>query len=99
MYICSMSFEYQYNQLKNQLLKATRGIGFEEIIEAIGAGGLLANINHHNPKKYPNQQELIVRCQRYIYVVPYVREVSGDLFLKTIYPSRKYTKKYIKEVR
>ncbi len=28
----------------------------------------------------------------YAWVVPYVKEINGSLFLKTLYPSRKYTK-------
>lgn len=92
-----MPIRYRYNTFKNQLILKTRGIGFEEIIDALETGGFLADLDHPNLKVFPNQKILIVKCRNYIYVVPYVTEVPNRLFLKTIYPSRKYTKKYLKE--
>jgi hypothetical protein len=45
--------------------------------------------------KYPNQKMLIVNINNYAYIVPFVRD-EKYIFLKTIIPSRKMTKKYLK---
>ena len=46
-------------------------------------------------KKYPNQKIFIVKLSEYIYLIPFVED-SEKVFLKTIYPSRKATKKFLK---
>ncbi|MGL4980519.1 MAG: hypothetical protein ACRC40_01170 [Fusobacteriaceae bacterium] len=79
---------------KNQLLKETRDIGFEEVVEAIIEGRLLGVEENSN---YPHQKNFIIDINNYCYVVPFVREDTG-IFLKTIIPSRKKTKEYLKEV-
>lgn len=90
-----MAFSINFNEEKNQLLGATRGITFEEIVESIQAGGLLADIAHLS-KKRPNQRVYVVRVKNYAYAVPYVVNAhKKEIFLKTIYPSRVLTKKYI----
>jgi len=38
----------------------------------------------------------VIEINSYAYVVPYVEE-DDYLFLKTIFPSRKYTKEYLRE--
>ena len=35
---------------------------------------------------------MLFEYKRYIWIIPYVIEKNGDIFLKTLYPSRKYTK-------
>lgn len=91
-----MAFDINFNEEKNQLLKATRGIGFGEIIEAISRGGLLADIAHPS-KSRPNQRLYAVRIKKYVYAVPYViNSRKNEIFLKTAYASRTLTKKYMK---
>lgn len=85
--------EYRFNKDKNYLLKQTRGIGFEEVIGAVAQGKLLAIELHPNPK-YRNQSLFIVEINAYVYVVPCIFN-HKEVFLKTIYPSRKHTKKYL----
>ncbi len=87
-----MNFRYDID--KNNLLQETRGIGFEEIITSILDGNLLGIKPHHNPKKHPNQRVMHVRCLDMVYVVPYIIEKYGTLFLKTLFPSRKAKKYY-----
>ncbi len=92
-----MELKIEFNQEKNLLLKETRGIGFEEIIDAIEKGNLLDNLKHHDKKKYPNQKILVVKIKNYVYAVPYVLNIEKEtIFLKTVYPSRFLTKKYLK---
>lgn len=91
-----MAFDIKFNEMKNQLLKATRGIGFDEIMDAIKGGDLLADITHPGNKRQ-NQRLYIVRVGKYAYAVPYVINLQkNEIFLKTAYPSRALTKKYIK---
>jgi hypothetical protein len=44
-------------------------------------------------ERYPNQQIHAVVIEEYIYLVPF-SETDEEVFLKTIIPSRKATKKY-----
>ena len=47
---------FNWNEEKNQLLKAERGISFERIVVAIEEGHLLDVVDHPNIEKYKNQQ-------------------------------------------
>ena len=82
-----------WNNEKNMMLKRDRNISFERIIVAIEQDNLLDILEHPNKEKYPNQLLLLVEIDRYVYVVPCVLE-NDVCFLKTIFPSRKYTSKY-----
>lgn len=88
---------FDWNEEKNELLKKDRGISFELIISQIEMGNLLAIIEHPNIEKYKGQQIYVVEYENYAYLVPFVEE-EERVFLKTIIPSRKATKKYIKGV-
>ncbi|BFM05012.1 BrnT family toxin [Halioxenophilus aromaticivorans] len=85
---------YNWNSDKNQELILERDISFEEAIFYIENGGLLDDIVHPNKSDYPNQRVFILRIVDYVYLVPYV-ETEEEVFLKTIIPSRKFTKKYL----
>ena len=93
-----MIFRIEFSEEKNLILKETRGVNFEDAIEAIGKGKILDDIAHFNRKKYPNQRILIVKIRKSVYAVPYVIDRrKSEIFLKTVYPSRVLTKKYIKK--
>jgi hypothetical protein len=85
---------FRWNHEKNEALKIERGISFEEMVLAIEAGGLLDELRHPNPEKYPNQSVLVVALDGYVYLVPYVED-SHYYFLKTAIPSRKATRDYL----
>ena len=89
---------FTWDQEKNKKLKKERGIGFENVVIAIEEGLLVDILEHPNKKKYPNQIVLLVNIEQYVYAVPAVIE-NGNYFLKTLYPSRKYTRLYIGEER
>jgi len=84
---------FDWNDKKNEMLKKTRGVSFELIELAIASGDLIARLKHPNLKKYPNQNVFLVKIDDYIYSVPYVED-EEKIFLKTIIPNRKATKKY-----
>jgi len=75
-----------WNLLKSERLKRTRGMSFEDIM----GSKLIATKKH--PKK-EHQNIMLFRYKGYVWVVPYV-ETDKEIFLKTLYPSRKYTKMY-----
>ena len=84
---------YNWHADKNQLLLLERGISFERVIFEISIGNELAVLEHPNQEKYPGQMILIVQVDDYVYAVPFV-ETETEIFLKTIIPSRKATRKY-----
>ncbi len=86
---------FKWNTEKNELLAKQRGITFEEIVQRIESGTKVIETDHPNKKKYPNQKILIVDIDGYAYLVPFVIDGEDSLFLKTIIPSRKATKKYL----
>ena len=80
--------EIRWDLLKSERLKRTRGVSFEEIIQS-----KLVAIKEH-PKK-EQQNLMLFQFRGYIWVVPFVEE-KDHIFLKTLYPSRKFTKLYKK---
>lgn len=89
---------FDWDKKKNDQLKQERNVSFEEVILSIKEGGLLDNLVHPNKKKYPKQKIYVVKLKNYAYLVPYVEDES-KVFLKTIIPSRKATKKYLLKVQ
>lgn len=89
---------YDWSPQKNEILKQERNISFEDIVFHIENGDEVDVFDHPNQKRYPNQKILVVLVDEYAYLVPYV-ESEAAIFLKTIIPSRKATKKYIGEKR
>ena len=85
---------FNWNNEKNEHLKKTRRIGFEDIINAIEDEKIL-DILTNPARKYKNQIIIIVNIENYAYAVPAVIN-KEEYFLKTIFPSRKYTTKYLK---
>ncbi len=84
---------YRWNEIKNEHLKRSRGISFEDIVLALEAGGLLEIVDQPNPKRYPNQKVFVIALAEYVYLVPHVEE-AAFIFLKTIIPSRKANRDY-----
>lgn len=87
---------FDWNKDKNTLLEIE--ISFEEVSIAIESGNLLDVLEHPNKKRYPNQKIFVVNIRNYAYLIPFVED-GKKIFLKTIIPSRKATKKYIVEKR
>lgn len=85
---------YDWNDEKNKMLRKLRGVSFEQVELAIESGDLVDRVKHPNPDKYPNQKVFLVNIENYIYSVPYVED-NEKIFLKTIIPNRKATKKYL----
>ena len=82
--------KFKWDKSKDKWLRATRNVGFEDVVSALADGSALADIQ--NPGR-PNQRMIVFRAQGYVHVAPYV--VDGEvLFFKTIYPDRKLNIRY-----
>ena len=86
----------RWDAKKSVWLKASPergGIGFEECVVLIKAGQILDSID--NPSShYSEQKAFVLEINHYVYLVPYV-ETDEEIFLKTLYPSRKHTAIYL----
>lgn len=87
--------QINWNAEKNQTLMNERSISFEDVLFSIQQGQVLDDLRHPNSDKYPNQRVFVISVEGYAYLVPYV-ENEEEVFLKTIIPSRKATKKYLR---
>ena len=79
-----------WNAEKNDALKRERNLSFEEIAYTIESGKILSV--EDNPS-HPGQKLYIIQIDRYAVVVPFV-ETENEIFLKTAFPSRKYSKRF-----
>jgi len=89
---------FTWSEEKDLWLRATRGIGFEDVVRAIGAGDLLDVAVRTGPSRHAGQRILIVRFAGYAWLVPFVED-GREFFLKTIIPSRKATRIYLSKDR
>lgn len=95
-YLGSMKKKLRWNIEKNNILINERNISFEKVAEKIKLGEIIDDIFNPNNEKYSNQKIFLIDIEHYIYLVPYI-ETEEEIFLKTIYPSRKFTKMYLGE--
>jgi len=82
----------RWNAEKNEELRKKRGVCFEDVLAAVDNGDLLDVLENASPG-FEHQKCLVVRINGYPYVVPFV-ETDDELFLKTIFPSRRLKRKY-----
>jgi uncharacterized DUF497 family protein len=87
---------FNWNSEKNEKLKKERGISFDDVLYYIENDKVIDIIAHPNQEKYKSQKIFVLNIDDYIYLVPFV-ENEQEYFLKTIIPSRKDTKKYLKK--
>lgn len=91
-----MGKRIEWDIAKNETLRKTRGVSFEEVYQLIVSDKLVDNIKHPNSANYPNQRIIVVIIGEYYYYIPYVED-EEKIFLKTIIPSRKIKRKYTKQ--
>ena len=88
---------FLWKEDKNDLLKKHRKISFEQILLSIQNKQIVDVFDHPNQEKYKGQIYILVERNNYIYVVPASISDSGEeCHLKTIFPSRKYTDKFLR---
>ena len=79
-----------WNSEKSRILKIKRGVSFEEIAYLIESGQIIGI--EENPGR-SDQKMYVLEIGNYAVLVPFV-ENDEEIFLKTAFPSRKYTKLY-----
>ncbi len=84
----------EWDDKKNGLLQKERNVCFEDVVVCLINNQILDIVTHPNKEKYPNQQIFIINLNDYAYLIPFVED-KNTIFLKTIIPSRKMTKKYL----
>ena len=88
--------KYDWNPDKNEWLKKNRNISFEQIIFHLSQGDIWMVSDHPNQEKYPKQRIYFVVVENNVYLVPHI--IKKDvIFLKTVFPSRKATKAFLKK--
>lgn len=92
--IMSDNLIFNYNPEKNEKLLESRGIGFQEVISRIVKNEFVDIVDHPNQLKYPLQKIYIIEIGEYAYLIPFVA-IGNNIFLKTIFPCRKSTKRYL----
>jgi hypothetical protein len=86
---------FDWDNDKNEQLKRERGISFEQIVLLILNDRILDILKHPHKMKYSDQKLYVIDVDDYAYVVPF-EDGKGVRFLKTIFPSRKYTQQYLR---
>ncbi len=77
---------FRWSIIKDTRLKDVRGVGFDDLLKSEYLGAL-----EHPQRK--NQRLLLFMFNDYVWVIPCVIE-EEYIFLKTLFPSRKYMKLY-----
>ncbi len=83
----------RWSHEKNETLKRTRGVSFEEAAYHIERDDVLDVRKQPNQDRYPDQKIFIIELADYVYLVPFVED-EKEIFLKTIIPSRKAKKEF-----
>ena len=91
-----MNVSFDWSAEKNRQLIRERGVSFEQVMTAILDGALLDIRKHTNEERYPSQMVFYVEINDYVYMVPIIVRSDGSAFLKTIIPSRKATREYLR---
>ncbi len=81
---------HEWSKEKNEWLKKTRKVSFEDVVRAINEDRVFTIEKSRNRL---HQFVYVVEIERYVFAVPFVIKEDATYFLKTIYPSRKLTKK------
>lgn len=84
---------FDWSPEKNKKLIKERGISFEMCLVYIEQGKILDIIENKAP--YEHQFVYVLEIDEYVYYVPFVED-DKKIFLKTIIPNRKATRKYLK---
>ena len=88
-----MRVTVEWSDLKNEILKLTRNVCFEDVENCLLNDDILDVLPHHNPEKYPNQRIFVLRLADYVYYVLFIED-DERIFLKNIIPNRKLNAKY-----
>lgn len=91
-----MTKAIRWNSEKAKLLREDKtrgGLSFEDCVVAIDGDGVL-DIVENPSANHPSQRIYVLNLEGYAYCVPFV-ETEDEIFLKTMFPSRKHTAIYL----
>ena len=71
-------------------------VGFEDCVVALESGKLL-DVAPNPSSNHPSQKMYVLNINNYAYYVPFV-ETDTEIFLNTLFPSRKYTALYLEDL-
>ena len=83
---------HDWDEEKNKKLIEERGVSFEMCMALIEKDDVLEKVQNKTP--YEHQQMYVLSINDYVHLVPFVED-DEKIFLKTIIPSRKATRKYL----
>lgn len=83
---------FDWDEKKNAKLQAERNLSFELCVAHIERGYVLDILQNKSPRNH--QKVFILNIENYAYRVPFV-EKEDTIFLKTAYPSREDTRRYL----
>ena len=86
---------FRWDPTKSEELRGRHCLGFEQVVVAIESGAVLATMPHPNLVRYPGQRIMVLNIDDYAFLVPFVED-EDHFFLKTIIPSRRATRDFIK---
>jgi hypothetical protein len=78
-------------ELRNNAIRGN--VGFEDCVVALESGKLL-DVTPNPSSNHASQKMFVLNINNYAYCVPFV-ESDTEIFLKTVFPSRKYTALYL----
>jgi uncharacterized DUF497 family protein len=90
--------EFRWSEEKDAWLREHRGISFEDIVVALDNGRLLATRRRTGRSAFAHQEILYVDIGDYVFMIPFVRDQEW-IFLKTIIPTRKGTRDFLRGLR
>ena len=79
-----MNIGFDWSTEKNRRLLMQRGVSFERVVVAIEHGGLMDVLEHPNQDDYPGQLIYAVEIDKYIHLLPFVKQTDGTRSLKTV---------------
>jgi hypothetical protein len=85
-----MQFKFNWNKEKNEKLLRERSFCFEDLIDK----GKILDVVKNKSSLHPNQLELHIEYENYVYRAPFVIEEDGTIFLKTAHKDRNLEKIY-----
>jgi len=83
---------FAWDPEKNRKLIKERGVSFEAVVLQIEAGQVIAVVPGKGRCRH--QKQFVLELNNYVYVVPFVEDLER-VFLKTIIPSRRLTKRFL----
>ena len=80
-----------YSRSKAEWLLKERKIDMDEVVDILLRDEILGI--EKNPAR-PGQKVILIKYRGYVHALPYVFDAAGNIVIKTVYPARKFNKKY-----